>query len=69
MLPRLSYLDSRTLLARQKEAILAKIRLVSRSHIVYRGRDIFPDDSVTHVDPDHVPGLSTFPFSHSFLPY
>lgn len=58
MLPRISYLDAREMLTRQKEAILAKIRQVSRSHIVYRGRDVFPDETVTQVDPTSVPGLS-----------
>jgi len=58
MLPRISYLDAREMLVKQKEAILAKIRQVSRSHIVHRGRDVFPDESVTQVDPNTVPGLS-----------
>ena len=57
MLPaRVSYLEARVMLARQKEAILAKIRQFSRSHIVHRGRDIFPP-GVTSVDPSTVPGL------------
>ena len=58
MLPRVSYLEAREMLVKQKEAILAKIRQVSRSHIVHRGRDVFPDDSVTQADPNTVPGLS-----------
>lgn len=57
MLPaRVSYLDARVMLAQQKAAILAKIREFSRSHIVHRGRDIFPP-GVTSVDPSSVPGL------------
>jgi len=56
MLPRLIYLDARAILHQQKEAILAKIRQVSRSHIVHRGLDIFPP-GVESVDPAEVPGL------------
>lgn len=58
MLPRVSYLEAREMLVKQKEAILARIRQVSRSHIVHRGRDVFADDSVTQADPNTVPGLS-----------
>lgn len=60
MIPRISYLEAREMLARQKEAIMAKIRQVSRSHIVYSGRDIFREDTVTPLDPNTVPGLSKF---------
>lgn len=60
MLPRISYLEAREMLVKQKEAILAKIRQVSRSHIVHRGRDVFPDDTITQVDPNTVPGLSAY---------
>jgi hypothetical protein len=39
------------------QAILAKVRQVSRSHIVHRGRDIFPA-GITSVDPSKVAALS-----------
>lgn len=54
--PRVSYLEARDMLARQREAIMAKIRQFSRSHVVHRGRDIFPP-GVMSVDPRDVPGL------------
>ena len=39
------------------QAILAKIRQVSRSHIVHKGRDVF-SEGVTSVEASQVPGLS-----------
>ena len=60
MLRKLDYLDKANVIAQQKEAILNKIREMSRSHIVYEGLPQFQDgapDDVT-VDPKDVPGLS-----------
>lgn len=60
MLPKVNYLETRSLIAQQREAILQKIREMSRSHIVYEGLSQFQDgagEGVT-VDPQDVPGLS-----------
>jgi histone acetyltransferase len=56
MVPRIRYLEVQSVLARQKAAILEKIRQISRSHIVHRGADIKrrPDGTV---DPSQVPAL------------
>lgn len=61
MLPKVNYLEMRTLLAQQREAILSKIREMSKSHIVYDGLPQFQNgagEGVT-VDPQDVPGLSS----------
>ncbi|PCH43625.1 Bromodomain-domain-containing protein [Wolfiporia cocos MD-104 SS10] len=59
MLPKLDYLKTREVIAMQKEAILSKIREMSRSHIVYEGLPQFRDGSGgnVRVDPKDVPGL------------
>jgi len=59
MLRKLDYLDKANVIAQQKEAILNKIREMSRSYIVYKGLPQFQDgapENVT-VDPKDVPGL------------
>ncbi|GAA95427.1 uncharacterized protein L969DRAFT_101548 [Mixia osmundae IAM 14324] len=56
MLDRIQYLDVQNILAKQKEAVLAKIRLISRSHIVHRGADLF-QNGATSIDYRSVPGL------------
>jgi histone acetyltransferase len=59
MLPKVDYLNTQELIAQQKEAILSKIRLMSKSHIVHPGLPQFQEgapDDVT-VDPSEVPGL------------
>lgn len=41
MIPRVEYLKVQDLLAAQREAIVSKIRLMSRSHIVHPGLEVF----------------------------
>ncbi|BGP41000.1 histone acetyltransferase [Rhodotorula kratochvilovae] len=58
MLPRVKYLEARQMLAQQKEVILAKIRLLSQSHIVHPGLSFFASHPAgTKIDPAKVPGL------------
>lgn len=57
MLPHVSYLKSAQMLAAQKEIVLAKIRSLSRSHIVHAGLDIFKTQPGRSVSPSSVPGL------------
>ncbi|GAA5917130.1 hypothetical protein JCM8208_005474 [Rhodotorula glutinis] len=58
MLPRVKYLDARQMLAQQKEVILAKIRLLSQSHVVHPGLNFFASRAPgTKIDPAKVPGL------------
>ena len=59
MLPKVDYLNVQDLIAQQREAVLARIRESSKSHIVYDGLPQFKnggrDVTVNHED---VPGLS-----------
>ena len=59
MLRKVNYLEKAKILAQQKEAILTKIREMSKSPIVHPGLPQFQDDSaeVVEVDPQVVPGL------------
>lgn len=47
MVPRVHYLEVQQLLAAQKQAVLAKIRSISKSHIVHPGLSVFRDVTVT----------------------
>lgn len=60
MVRKVDYLDKANIIAQQREAILNKIREMSKSHIVYDGLPQFQDgagEGVT-VDVKDVPGLS-----------
>jgi histone acetyltransferase len=64
MLRKVNYLDKVSIISQQREAILAKIREMSKSHIVYQGLPQFQEgapEGIT-VDPKEVPGLSTLSF-------
>ncbi|KAF9452713.1 hypothetical protein P691DRAFT_721093 [Macrolepiota fuliginosa MF-IS2] len=69
MLQKVDYLNKPALLAKQKEAILTKIKRMSRSHIVYPGLPQFqhgqPDGVV--LDPKDVPGLRETGWSHGMM--
>ncbi|GAA5960113.1 hypothetical protein JCM3765_002475 [Sporobolomyces pararoseus] len=58
MLPRVKYLEVASILAKQKEVILAKIRQLSQSHVVHPGLTFFatapPGSKIDHTQ---VPGL------------
>ncbi|GAC92951.1 transcription factor [Pseudozyma hubeiensis SY62] len=43
MVPRVKYLEVQDMLAAQKEAVLAKIRSISRSHVVHKGLQVMHD--------------------------
>ncbi|KAF6763071.1 histone acetyltransferase NGF-1 [Ephemerocybe angulata] len=60
MVPKVDYLDKKKLFAAQQEAVLAKVREMSRSHVVHQGLDVFKDghwEEGMTVDPKDVPGL------------
>ncbi|THH20047.1 hypothetical protein EW146_g1247 [Bondarzewia mesenterica] len=59
MLRRVDYLATKELIAKQREAILTKIRQMSKSHIVYEGLPQFQngEGEGVVVDPKDVPGL------------
>ncbi|OAX44085.1 Bromodomain-containing protein [Rhizopogon vinicolor AM-OR11-026] len=59
MLRKVNYLEKVSIISQQREAILAKIREMSKSHIVYHGLPQFQEgapEGIT-VDPKDVPGL------------
>jgi len=64
MLRKVDYLNKPAIIAAQQEAVMTKIREMSRSHVVYPGLPQFQDakGEVT-VDYRDVPGLSERPFS------
>ncbi|ORY86428.1 histone acetyltransferase GCN5 [Protomyces lactucae-debilis] len=55
MLPRIRYLDSSDIMARQKAAILWKIQATSIDHIVYPGIQAFKNGK--SISPEDIPGL------------
>ncbi|KAG7098732.1 hypothetical protein E1B28_000644 [Marasmius oreades] len=62
MLRKVDYLDKTNIVNSQQEAIMTKIRQMSRSHIVHPGLPQFQAGAPPGVvvDPKEVPGLSTF---------
>ncbi|KAI0081351.1 Bromodomain-containing protein [Panus rudis PR-1116 ss-1] len=67
MLPKIDYLQMRDILAKQREAILDKIREKSRSHIVYPGLDWWKRGNQGEIDPKDVPGLRESGWNPSML--
>lgn len=72
MLPKVDYLNTKELVAKQREAILTKIRQMSKSHVVYEGLKFEVrregggegggdmaqgEEKVLPIDPKDVPGL------------
>jgi histone acetyltransferase len=59
MLPKVDYLRTKELVAQQRDAVLDKIREISKSHIVYPGLPQFqgPGEDFKPVLPQDVPGL------------
>src|SRR5882762_7886222 len=61
MLRKVDYLATREIIEQQRDAILTKIRQMSKSHIIYPGLPQFQDGNEEGivVDSQDVPGLST----------
>ncbi|KAJ3869781.1 hypothetical protein EV359DRAFT_69683 [Lentinula novae-zelandiae] len=59
MLDKVDYLDKANILAQQQDAIMSKVRQMSRSHIVHAGLPQFQEGAPVGVtvDPQDVPGL------------
>ena len=60
MLPKVDYLNLPELFSQQREAILTKIRELSKSHVVHPGLPQFQPGAQENVilDPSDIPGLS-----------
>jgi len=59
LLPKVDYLEIRDIVARQREAVMTKIREISKSHVVYDGvrRFQLTNDGGFRIDYRDVPGL------------
>lgn len=58
MLPRIRYLEVGRMLLRQKETVMAKIRLLSKSHLVHQPAAQWANgDAVTPIDPLSIPAI------------
>jgi histone acetyltransferase len=58
MLPRIRYLEVGRMLLKQKETVQAKIRSLSKSHIVHKPHQQWLDGVVTPIDPRSVPAVA-----------
>lgn len=56
LLPKLRYLEAGRMLLKQKEAVLAKIRTLSRNHIVYQSPQQWAN-GVTPISPPSIPAI------------
>ncbi|KAG9228054.1 histone acetyltransferase GCN5-like protein [Amylocarpus encephaloides] len=57
MLPRIRYLETGRMLLKQKEAVQAKIRAMSKSHIVHQPPTQWANGIVTKIDPLSIPAI------------
>jgi histone acetyltransferase len=57
MLPRVRYLEAGRMLRKQKENILAKIRVMSKSHIVHPPPAQWANGVITPIDPLSIPAI------------
>ncbi|KAH7360378.1 histone acetyltransferase GCN5-like protein [Rhexocercosporidium sp. MPI-PUGE-AT-0058] len=57
MLPRMRYLEAGRMLLKQKETVLAKIRAVSKSHIIRQPPTQWTTGVITPIDPLSVPAI------------
>ena len=62
LLPKVNYLEIRDMVSKQREAVLTKIREVSRSHEVYAGIQHFQitNEGGFKIDYRNVPGLGVY---------
>jgi histone acetyltransferase len=57
MIPRVRYLEAGRMLLKQKEAVMAKIRSVSKSHIVHQPPSKWASGDLTPIDPMDIPAI------------
>jgi len=60
MVPKVDYLDKKRIFSAQREAVLSKVREMSKSHVVHPGLEVFKEgqwEDGMSVDPKDVPGL------------
>ncbi|KIW02298.1 uncharacterized protein PV09_06445 [Verruconis gallopava] len=57
MIPRVRYLEAGRMLVKQKEAVMAKIRSVSKSHIVHQPPAEWRNGNIKPIDPMSIPAI------------
>lgn len=57
MLPRIRYLEVGRMLLKQKETVQAKIRILSKSHIVHQPPQQWANATITPIDPCSIPAI------------
>ena len=57
MVPRIRYLEAGRMLLKQKETVLAKIRALSKSHIVHQPSAQWAKGTITPIDPLSIPAI------------
>ena len=60
MLPRIRYLEVGRMLLKQKETVLAKIRPLSKSHIIHQPPQQWANGVITPIDPLSIPAIRMF---------
>jgi len=57
MLPRIRYLEAGRMILKQKETVLAKIRAMSKNHIVHQPPTQWTNGVITSIDPLSIPAI------------
>jgi histone acetyltransferase len=57
MIPRVRYLEAGRMLVKQKEAVMAKIRSVSKSHVVHQPPSDWKNGTIGSIDPMSIPAI------------
>ncbi|KAI0481475.1 histone acetyltransferase GCN5-like protein [Xylaria cf. heliscus] len=57
MLPRIRYLEAGRMLLKQKETVQAKIRLLSKSDVIYQPPQQWANGNITPIDPLSIPAI------------
>lgn len=63
MLPRIRYLEAGRMLLKEKETVLAKIRAVSKSHIIHQPPAQWANGTLTPIDPLSIPAIQATSWS------
>lgn len=64
MLPKIRYLEAPRMLVKQKEAVMAKIRAISKSHVIHPPPAVWKN-GITEIDPMSIPAIKASGWSPS----
>ncbi|KAF1979804.1 histone acetyltransferase GCN5 [Bimuria novae-zelandiae CBS 107.79] len=65
MLPRIRYLEASRMLLKQKETVQAKIRSLSKSHVIHAPPQKWANGDLTPIDPNSIPAIRATGWSPS----